>query len=101
VTGRSCAVDALTGLSKGGTCVPADNGVAGIPQVVQLGDGVLGASDAFGRRTSTRRLSVINLGGRSGKGGPPLAQPVDGSRVPRVAGRLNWRQVVDHRGAKP
>jgi type IV pilus assembly protein PilY1 len=101
VTGRSCAVDALTGLSRGGTCVPADNGVAGIPQVVQLGDGVLGASDAFGRRTSTRRLSVINLGGRSGKGGPPLAQPVDGSRVPRVAGRLNWRQVVDHRGAKP
>jgi type IV pilus assembly protein PilY1 len=99
--GRSCAVNALTGLSAGGTCVPSEAGMPGAPQIVQFGESVLGATDALGRRTSTRRLAVVNLGGPSRKGGLSTAQPAEGGRVSQVAGRLNWRQVVDYRGAKP
>ncbi len=98
--GRSCAVNALTGLSKGGTCVPSDAGIPGTPQVVQLGESVYSAADVFGRRTHTRRLAVIQAGGRGGKSGFSTAQPVAGGTVSQVAGRLNWRQVVDAREAR-
>lgn len=98
--GRSCAVNALTGLSKGGTCVPSDAGMPGTPQVVQLGESVYSATDVLGRRTHTRRLAVIQAGGRGGKSGFSTAQPVEGGKVSQVAGRLNWRQVVDAREAR-
>jgi type IV pilus assembly protein PilY1 len=96
--GRSCAVNAMTGLSQGGTCAPSSDGVRGAPLLVQLGEGGYSATDAFGRRSETRRLAIINPGGRHGIS---TAQPVDGGRTSQVAGRLNWRQVVDYRGAKP
>ncbi len=96
--GRSCAVNAMTGLSQGGTCVPSSDGMLEAPLLVQLGEGGYSATDAFGRRSETRRLAVINPGGRRGIS---TAQPVDGGKTSQVAGRLNWRQVVDYRGAKP
>ncbi|MGJ7611271.1 MULTISPECIES: pilus assembly protein [unclassified Variovorax] len=98
--GRSCAVNALTGLSKGGTCVPSDAGMPGTPQVVQLGDSVYSTTDMLGRRTHTRRLAVIQAGGRGGKSGFSTAQPVEGGTTSQAAGRLNWRQVVDAREAR-
>ena len=100
VGGRSCAVNAMTGLSQGGTCVPSLSGAGmpGTPLLVQLGEGGYSATDALGRRSETRRMSVIGLGGRRGIS---VAEPVDGGKTSQMAGRLNWRQVVDYRGAKP
>lgn len=98
--GRSCAVNAMTGLSKGGTCVPSDTGMPGKPQVVYTGHSVLGATDALGRRTETRRLSVVNMGGGGGKNPLSTVEPVEGGKVSQTTGRLNWRQVIDHRGVK-
>ena len=90
----------MTGLSKGGTCVPSPSGAGmpGAPLLVQLGEGGYSATDALGRRSETRRMSVIGLDGRRGIS---VAVPVDGGKTSQVAGRLNWRQVVDYRGAKP
>jgi type IV pilus assembly protein PilY1 len=102
--GRSCALNAMTGLSKGGTCVPSEAGMPGAPQVVQLGDSGYSATDSLGRRLETRRLAVINRGGGGGGGGKgalSTAQPAGGGKVTQRAGRMNWRQVVDYRGAKP
>ncbi|WP_185545883.1 pilus assembly protein [Variovorax sp. KBW07] len=95
--GHSCAVNAMTGLSSGGTCVLAEAGLPGTTHLMQLGDASYGASDALGRRSATRRLSVVHLGGR---GGVSTSQPVEGGKVSQVAGRLNWRQVIGDRGAK-
>ncbi|MET3495036.1 pilus assembly protein [Variovorax boronicumulans] len=97
--GRSCAVNAMTGLSQGGTCVPSGSGMLGAPLVVQLGEGGLSTTDALGRRPETRRLAIVNVGNRGA--GISTAQPVEGGAVSRMGGRLNWRQIVDHRGAKP
>lgn len=93
--GHSCAVNAMTGLSNGGTCVLAEAGLPGTTHLMQLGDTSYGAADAFGRRTATRRLSVVHLGGR---GGVSTSRPVEGGQVSQMAGRLNWRQVIDYRG---
>ncbi len=95
--GRSCAVNAITGLSSGGTCVPAEAGLPGTTHLMQLGDVGYSATDAFGRRSAIRRLSVVHL---SGRGGVSTSQPVDGGKVSQIAGRLNWRQVIDYRGAR-
>lgn len=97
--GRSCAVNAMTGLSQGGTCVPSGAGMLGAPLVVQLGESGFGATDALGRRPETRRAAIVNVGTRGA--GISTAQPVEGGTVSRIGGRLNWRQIVDHRGAKP
>ncbi|QNK67987.1 pilus assembly protein [Variovorax sp. PAMC26660] len=96
--GRSCAVNAMTGLSKGGTCEPSDTGLPGTAHLVQLGEATYSATDSFGRRPATRRLSVVRLGAR---GGVSTARPVvDDGKGAQVAGRLNWRQVIDYQGAK-
>lgn len=101
--GRSCAVNAMTGLSQGGTCVPSSVGPLSSPLLVELGEGAYTATDAFGRRSETKKLSVVNVGSRGGSGGAGIStvQPVEGGQVSQVAGRLNWRQVVDFQGAKP
>lgn len=101
--GRSCAVNAMTGLSKGGTCVPSTVGLLSSPLLVALGEGAYGSPDAFGRRSATKNLSVINTGFRAGSGGAGIstAQPVEGGQVSQVAGRLSWRQIMDFRGARP
>lgn len=100
--GRSCAVNAMTGLSKDGTCVPSGSDMPGPPHLVQLGDGSVGTTDAFGRRTETRRMAVISPGTRAGRaGGISTSLPVADGKGSRIAGRLNWRQVIDYRGAKP
>ncbi|SFO68303.1 type IV pilus assembly protein PilY1 [Variovorax sp. PDC80] len=98
--GRSCAVDAMTGLSKGGTCVPSEAGLLGAPFVVQQGDASYGAADPAGRRVETRRLSALSPGTRKGTA-VSVAQPPDGATVSRRAGRLNWRQVPDPQGTQP
>ena len=96
--GRSCAVNAMTGLSKGGTCEPSDTGLPGTAHLVQVGEASYSATDSFGRRPATRRLSVVRLGAR---GGVSTARPVvDDGKGAQVAGRLNWRQVIDYQGAK-
>ena len=103
--GRSCAVNAMTGLSPGGTCVPSSVGMLGAPLLVQLGDGGFSATNTLGRRSETRRLAVVNVGlrgGRDGRGaGISTAPSADGGKVTRTGGRLNWRQVIDYREAKP
>ena len=99
--GRSCAVNAMTGLSQGGTCVPSNVGMLGAPLLVQLGESGFSATDAFGRRSETRRLGIVNIGTRSGRGaGISTAQPAADGKVTQIGGRLNWRQVVDYQGAK-
>jgi type IV pilus assembly protein PilY1 len=95
--GHSCAVNAMTGLSKGGTCELAEAGLPGTTHLMQLGEAGYSATDAFGRRSETRRLSVVHLGGR---GGVSTSKPVEGGKVSQIAGRLNWRQVIDYRGGK-
>lgn len=101
--GRSCAVNAMTGLSQGGTCVLSSVGLLSSPLLVELGEGAFTATDAFGRRTETKKVSVINVGVPGGSGGARIstARPVEGGQVSQVSGRLNWRQIADYRGAKP
>ena len=101
--GRSCAVNAMTGLSKGGTCVRSTVGLLSSPLLVALGEGAYASPDAFGRRSATKKLSVINVGSGGSPGGAAIStvQPVEGGQVSQVAGRLNWRQIVDFQEAKP
>ncbi|MDR6887336.1 MULTISPECIES: pilus assembly protein [Variovorax] len=100
--GRSCAVNAMTGLSKGGTCVPSTGGPLSSPLLAELGEGAYAPPDAFGRRSATKKLSVVNVGSRgSAAAGISTVQPVEGGQVSQVAGRLNWRQIMDFQGAKP
>ncbi len=96
-SGRSCAVNAMSGLSKAGTCEPSEAALPGTTHLMQLGAAPHSGTDAFGRRSVTRRLSVIGLGSR---GGVSTARPAEGGKGAQVAGRLNWRQVIDYRGAK-
>ncbi len=97
--GRSCAVNAMTGISQGGTCVPASVGMPGEPLLVQLGESAVGAADALGRRPERRRVGVVNVGTRGS--GISAPSPADGGTVLRAGGRLNWRQLVDYRRTKP
>ncbi|WP_198787420.1 pilus assembly protein [Variovorax sp. IB41] len=102
--GRSCAVNAMTGLSQGGTCMPSSVGMLGTPHLVQLGMAGFGATDAFGRRSETKRLGIVSIGARDAPGGRgggiSTAQPAGDGKVVQTGGRLNWREVVDYRGAK-
>ena len=101
--GRSCAVNAMTGLSQGGTCVSSTVGLLSSPLLVELGESGYTATDAFGRRTETRKLSVINVGLPGGAGAARVStvRPTESGRVSQVSGRLNWRQIADYRSAKP
>lgn len=101
--GRSCAVNAMTGLSQGGTCVSSTVGLLSSPLLVELGESGYTAADAFGRRTETKKLSVVNVGVPGGGGGARVStvRPTEGGRVSQVSGRLNWRQIADYRSAKP
>jgi type IV pilus assembly protein PilY1 len=99
--GRTCAVNAMTGLSQGGTCVPSSAGMLGAPHLVQLGTAGFGATDALGRRSETKRLAIVSTGARSGRGaGLSTAQPIGDGKVGQTGGRLNWRQITDYRRAK-
>ena len=99
--GRTCAVNAMTGLSQGGACVPSSAGMLGAPHLVQLATAGVGATDAFGRRPETKRLAIVSTGARSGRGGGlSTAQPVGDSNVGQTGRRLNWRQISDYRRAK-
>jgi len=98
--GRSCAVDAMTGLSQGGTCVPLEAGLPGAPFVVQQGDASYGAADPMGRRAETRRLAVLSPGTQKGKV-VSITRPLESATVSRRAGRLSWRQVPDPRRTRP
>jgi type IV pilus assembly protein PilY1 len=101
--GRSCAVNATTGLSQGSTCVPSTIGLLSAPILIQEGEGAYSASDAFGRRSETKKLSVINLGTGSGAGGAgvSITRPIGDGKVSQVAGRLNWRNVTNYKDVKP
>jgi type IV pilus assembly protein PilY1 len=102
--GRSCAVNAMTGLSQGGTCMHSSVGMLGTPHLVQLGMAGFGATDAFGRRSETKRLGIVSIGARDAPGGRgggiSTAQPAGDGKVVQTGGRLNWREVVDYQGAK-
>ncbi|TPG26959.1 pilus assembly protein [Variovorax guangxiensis] len=99
--GHSCAVNAMTGLSSGGTCIPSTVGLLSAPLIVQEGDGAFTSTDAFGRRQETKKVAVINLGTGAGQGpGVTIARPIEGGKVSRVAGRLNWRQVINYKDIK-
>ncbi|SFP46057.1 pilus assembly protein [Variovorax sp. 770b2] len=102
--GRSCAVNAMTGLSQGGSCTPSGIGMLGAPHLVQLGMAGFGATDAFGRRSETKRLGIVSIGARDARGGRAggmsNAQPAGDGKMVQTGGRLNWREVVDYRGAK-
>jgi len=99
--GRSCAIDAMSGLSDGGSCVPTEAGMPGAPFVLQVGDVSHGAGDPVGRRLENRRLAVLSPGMRGKGAGVSIAQPIDGGGVALWAGRLSWRQLADHRRSRP
>jgi type IV pilus assembly protein PilY1 len=100
--GHSCAVNAMTGLSEGPTCIPSAVGMPGAPLVLQAGDAAFSRTDAFGRRTDTRKLEVVSIGTGTGSGpGVSIDRPLAGGKVARVAGRLNWRRVLDFKALKP
>lgn len=102
--GRSCAVNAMTGLSQGGTCAPSSAGMLGAPHLVQLGMAGFSATDAFGRRSETKRQGIVSIGARDARGGRgggmSTAQPAGDGTVVQTGGRLNWREVVDYRSSK-
>ncbi|MGJ7508958.1 pilus assembly protein [Variovorax sp. GT1P44] len=100
--GHSCAVNAMTGMSAGGTCVPSTVGLLSSPLVIQGGDSVFTSTDSFGRRIETRKVSVINIGTGTGTGpGVSTSEPIEGGEVSQIAGRLNWRQIINYKDAKP
>lgn len=100
--GHSCAVNAMTGMSVGGTCVASTIGLLSSPLVVQGGDGTFGSTDSFGRRIETKKISIINIGTGTGTGpGVSTAEPIEGGEVSQIAGRLNWRQIINYKDAKP
>jgi type IV pilus assembly protein PilY1 len=99
--GHSCAVNAMTGMSAGGTCVPSTIGLLSSPLVIQGGDSVFSSTDSFSRRIETKKVSIINLGTGTGTGpGVSTAEPIEGGEVSQIAGRLNWRQVINYKDAK-
>lgn len=99
--GHSCAVHAMTGLSSGSTCIPSNVGLLGAPLVIQEGDGAYTSTDSFGRRQETRKVAVVNLGTGTGDGpGLTITRPIEGGKVSQVAGRLNWRQVLNYKDIK-
>lgn len=99
--GHSCAVNAMTGLSAGNTCIPSTVGLLGSPLVIQEGEGAFSSTDSFGRRVETRKTSVINLGTGTGSGpGTSIVSPISGGEVSQVAGRLNWREVANFKDGK-
>ncbi|MEJ8809967.1 PilC/PilY family type IV pilus protein [Variovorax ureilyticus] len=100
--GHSCAVNAMTGLSSDSTCIPSTVGPLGSPLVIEEGDAAFVSTDAFGRRIYRKKLSVINFGAGAGAGsGTSIESPLDRGTVSLVGGRLNWRQVVNFKGARP
>lgn len=99
--GHSCAVNAMTGLSSGSTCIPSTIGLLSSPLVIQEGDGAYTSTDSFGRRQETKKVAVINLGTGPGDGpGVTITRPIEGGKVSQVAGRLNWRQVLNYKDIK-
>lgn len=99
--GHSCAVNAMTGLSSGNTCIPSTIGLLSSPLVIQEGDGAYTSTDSFGRRQETKKVAVINLGTGTGDGpGVTITRPIEGGKVSQVAGRLNWRQVLNYKDIK-
>lgn len=100
--GHSCAVNAMTGMSAAGTCVASTIGLLSSPLVIQGGDSVFSSTDSFGRRIETKKVSIINVGTGTGTGaGVSTAEPIEGGEVSQIAGRLNWRQVINYKDAKP
>ena len=99
--GHSCAVNAMTGLSSGSTCIPSTVGLLSSPLVIQEGDGAFTSTDSFGRRQETKKVAIINLGTGTGDGpGVTISRPIEGGKVSQVAGRLNWRQVLNYKDIK-
>lgn len=100
--GHSCAVNAMTGLSSGSTCIPSTVGLLSSPLVVQEGDGAFTSTDSFGRRRETRKVAVVNAGTGTGDGpGVTITRPIEGGKVSQIAGRLSWRQVLNYKDIKP
>jgi type IV pilus assembly protein PilY1 len=100
--GHSCAVNAMTGLSSGSTCLPSTIGLLSSPLLIQEGDGAYTSTDSFGRRQETKKVAVINLGTGPGDGpGVTITRPIEGGKVSQAAGRLNWRQVLNYKDIKP
>ncbi len=99
--GHSCAVNALTGLSAGPTCIPSTVGMPGAPLIVQAGEGAFGRTDAFGRRIETGKVEVVNIGTGTGDGpGVSIDRPLASGKVSQVGGRLNWRRVLNFKDLK-
>lgn len=99
--GHSCAVNAMTGLSAGPTCLASTVGMPGAPLVVQAGDGAFTRTDAFGRRIETKKVEVISIGTGTGDGpGVSIDRPLADGKVAQVAGRLNWRRVLHFKDLK-
>ncbi|MGJ7541796.1 pilus assembly protein [Variovorax sp. LT1R16] len=99
--GHHCAVEAMTGLSAGLTCLPSTVGMPSAPLVVQAGDGAFARTDAFGRRTETKKVEVVSIG--TGPGDAPgvsIDRPLAGGKIAQVAGRLNWRRVLHFKDLK-
>ena len=96
--GHSCGVNAMSGLSEGSTCIPSTIGLLASPLIIQEGEGAYTSTDSFGRRIETRKVAVINLGTGTGNGpGVAITRPIEGGKVSQVAGRLNWRQVLNYK----
>lgn len=101
--GRSCAVNAATGLTNGESCGLSTVGLLSSPILIEEGAGAYSATDAIGRRNEKKRLSVINLGTGNGNGsiGAEVKKPTgDGGVVNSPAARLTWRQVPNYKEVK-
>jgi type IV pilus assembly protein PilY1 len=101
--GRTCAVNAATGLTSGDSCGLSTVGLLSSPIIVEEGAGAYSATDGTGRRSEKKRLSVVNLGTGSGNGSPgvEIAKPTGNNGVvTSVAARLTWRQVPNYKDAK-
>lgn len=101
--GRTCAVNAATGLTTGESCGLSTVGLLSSPIVIEEGAGAYSTTDARGRRTERKRLSVINLGTGNGNGSPGIevAKPTGNNGVvSSTAARLTWRQVPNYKDAK-
>lgn len=101
--GRSCAVNASTGLTTGESCGLSSVGLLSSPIVIEEGPGAYSATDSRGRRAEKKRLSVINLGTGNGNGSPGMEvkKPTGNNGVvSSIAARLTWRQVPNYKDAK-
>lgn len=97
--GRTCLVNAATGLTEGKSCNISSIGILSSPIVLQEGYGTFTSTNSFGARTESKRLRTLNLGTGSGDG--KAAQKIeDLGKISALAALISWRQVPNYKDVK-